>query len=50
MQRPPGSTAANGVPCSTECLSPADIAISGPATLCGSGTYTIPVRGGSTTT
>ena len=50
MQRPPSSTAANGVPCSTECFSPADNAISGPATLCGSGTYTTPLRGTSGTT
>ena len=50
MQRPPSSTAANGVPCSTECFSPADNAIGGPATLYGSETYTTPLRGTSGTT
>lgn len=46
MQRPfNGSNYTNTAGCSTECLSPADLVISGPAVLCGTGTYSVPVRG-----
>ncbi|GAA4509565.1 hypothetical protein GCM10023172_43240 [Hymenobacter ginsengisoli] len=31
--------------CSTECLNPADLVITGPTTLCGTGTYNTPVQG-----
>ena len=44
MQRTSSSTP-NTIGCSSECLSPTDLKITGPSTLCGTATYSTPLRG-----